>query len=271
MELGEKLRQARLEAGLSQRQLCGGEITRNMLSQIEHGTAKPSMATLRYLAGQLGKSVSYFLDEDSLSSPNQMVMEKARAAFDAGAISKAVQALEDYRGPDPVYDRERNLLENLLCLSLARSAIDQGKDVLARTLLEDLRISGYAAPELERRRRLLLGRLPGMRYQEICMGLPSLDAELLLRAGAALEAEDYQRGICLLKAVERQEDPKVSLLLGQMYLGKEDYHEAAACFCRVQETYPMDTAVFLERCYRELGDYQQAYFYACKQRDLSGK
>ena len=32
MELGEKLKQARLEAGLSQRQLCGEEITRNMLS-----------------------------------------------------------------------------------------------------------------------------------------------------------------------------------------------------------------------------------------------
>lgn len=62
MELGEKLRQARLEAGLSQRALCGDRITRNMLSQIENGSARPSMPTLAYLAGRLGKSVSYFLD-----------------------------------------------------------------------------------------------------------------------------------------------------------------------------------------------------------------
>ena len=34
MSLGEKLRQARMESGLSQRQLCGDEITRNMLSQM---------------------------------------------------------------------------------------------------------------------------------------------------------------------------------------------------------------------------------------------
>ena len=54
MELGQKLRLARQEAGLSQRQLCGEVITRNMLSQIENGTAKPSMETLRYLAGRLG-------------------------------------------------------------------------------------------------------------------------------------------------------------------------------------------------------------------------
>ena len=50
MHLGEKIRQARLEAGLSQRQLCGETITRNMLSQIENGSANPSMATLRFLA-----------------------------------------------------------------------------------------------------------------------------------------------------------------------------------------------------------------------------
>ena len=46
MELGEKLRQARVNAGLSQRQLCGEEITRNMLSQIEHGTSTPALSTL---------------------------------------------------------------------------------------------------------------------------------------------------------------------------------------------------------------------------------
>ena len=62
MSLGEKLRQARLEAGLSQRALCGEEITRNMLSRIENGAAQPSMRTLQYLAAQLGKPLSFFLD-----------------------------------------------------------------------------------------------------------------------------------------------------------------------------------------------------------------
>ena len=69
MELGEKLRRARMEAGLSQKQLCGEEITRNMLSLIENGAAKPSMKTLQYLAARLGKSVSYFLEETAVLSP----------------------------------------------------------------------------------------------------------------------------------------------------------------------------------------------------------
>lgn len=63
MTVGEKLRQARLDAGLSQRELCGECITRNMLSQIENGVANPSMATLQYLAGALKKPVSYFLED----------------------------------------------------------------------------------------------------------------------------------------------------------------------------------------------------------------
>ena len=95
---------------MSQRQLCGETITRNMLSQIEHGTANPSVATLQYLAARLGKSVSYFLEEDALTTPNQAVMARARAAFDSGDFPETVKILEEYRQPDDVYDREMHLM-----------------------------------------------------------------------------------------------------------------------------------------------------------------
>lgn len=51
MTMGERLRRAREEAGLSQRQVCGDQITRNQLSQLEHDRVGPSVETLRYLAG----------------------------------------------------------------------------------------------------------------------------------------------------------------------------------------------------------------------------
>ena len=93
MTLGEKIRAARLEAGLTQRQLCGEEITRNMLSQIEHDTAKPSMKTLMYLAQQLGKPAGYFLEEETLTSPNRVRMTRAREAFDAGESERVLEEL----------------------------------------------------------------------------------------------------------------------------------------------------------------------------------
>ena len=83
MKIGEKLRLARLEMGVSQRQLCGDVITRNMLSQIENGSARPSMDTLIYLAGQLNRPVSYFLEEDTALSGNGLCMEKARQAYES--------------------------------------------------------------------------------------------------------------------------------------------------------------------------------------------
>ena len=90
MELGAKIKQARLDAGLSQRQLCGDTITRNMLSLIESGRAKPSMDTLRYLAEQLGKPMGYFLEEQAVS-PEREEMKKTRLEL----ARQCVSVLED--------------------------------------------------------------------------------------------------------------------------------------------------------------------------------
>ena len=91
MTLGEKLRQTRLEAGLSQKALCGDRITRNMLSLIESGSARPSMDTLVYLAQQLGKSVGFFLDEDA-------PVDQARALYAQGDYAQALELLTE--GPE---------------------------------------------------------------------------------------------------------------------------------------------------------------------------
>ena len=136
MELGEKLRQARLAAGLSQRQLCGDVITRNMLSQIENGGASPSMSTLRYLAERLHKPVSFFLEEEAVVSTNQRAMENAWAAYERGDVGTALEQLKEYRSPDPVYDREHRLLRALTLLTAAEKALKERRNLYARELLE---------------------------------------------------------------------------------------------------------------------------------------
>ncbi|MBR6617739.1 MAG: helix-turn-helix transcriptional regulator [Oscillospiraceae bacterium] len=52
-ELGRRLKAARLAKKMTQSDVVGDFITRNMLSQIESGSATPSMKTLEYLAGVL--------------------------------------------------------------------------------------------------------------------------------------------------------------------------------------------------------------------------
>lgn len=258
MELGEKLRQARLEAGLSQRQLCGEVITRNMLSQIENGNARPSMDTLQYLARQLGKPISFFLEEQRVQLPNQPVIGAARQAKG----KQVLEILRQYEGPDPVFDPERWLLEALVCLELARETVIE-KPGYARQLLAQAAQAGSKTPyytqELERSRLLLCQQadLPVDAAQ-----LPSLDAELMLRAEQANAAE---RQAALLEAVEHRSDRWYSLR-GKLYEQAGDYRQAAACYHQAEASGSMEIYRSLERCYRQLEDYKRAYEYACKQR-----
>ena len=143
MELGHRLKAARLELGLSQRQLCGDVITRNMLSQIENGAAQPSMTTLAYFASRLGKPVSYFLDEEAVCSPNQEIMNRAREAVLGGKPDAALEMLCDYRKPDEIFDAEFQLLHRLAALASAEEAAARGQVAYAAQLLEELgRIEG---------------------------------------------------------------------------------------------------------------------------------
>ena len=61
MNIGEKIKRLRTEKMMTQSELSGDQITRNMLSLLEKGKAVPSVQTLIYLAGRLGVSPGYLL------------------------------------------------------------------------------------------------------------------------------------------------------------------------------------------------------------------
>lgn len=63
--LGERLRRARTEAGLSQAQLGAPHFTRAYISAIELGKARPAMKSLEFLADKLGKPVSFFVVDEA--------------------------------------------------------------------------------------------------------------------------------------------------------------------------------------------------------------
>lgn len=157
MELGEKLRQARVEAGMSQRQLCGDTITRNMLSQIEGGKARPSMATLQYLAARLGKSVGYFLEENTVESDNVGIMAQARAEFARKNHVAALETLAHYCAPDALFDAEYTYLSALCALAAGKEKLESGDALGAAALLEGVdRSSIYYREDMERSRKQLL-------------------------------------------------------------------------------------------------------------------
>lgn len=75
MEIGDKIKKLRTDKLMSQGELAGGEITRNMLSCIEHGSALPSLGTLRYIASRLNVSPGFLLAE---GSDEEMYLKNSR-------------------------------------------------------------------------------------------------------------------------------------------------------------------------------------------------
>lgn len=257
MTLGEKLKQARLDAGLSQRQLCGDRMTRNMLSQIENGSARPSMGTLAYLAQRLEKPISWFLEEETAALPNIRTLEQARIALALGDLEALEGALRAFREPDPVFYEEKQLLWFLLRLRSGEAALKEERLPLARELLtEALETEGlYITRHHRSRCRVLLALAGGDTAVEA-------DEEALLARASLAEPE---RRLEILGASEHKEDPRWQLLAAEALFSLERYEEAIRCY----ENSPQNRQVWarLEVCCRERKDYKGAYEYACKQRE----
>ncbi len=257
MDLGGKIKAARLEKGLSQRQLCGEHMTRNMLSQIENGSARPSMKTLGYLAQQLGKPVSYFLEEQSAVFPNQQWVNRAKTALALGDLAEMRLALDGFQEPDPQFFEERQLLEYHWHVQRAKQALEENMIPYGVKLLyRALELDGlYITSDLRYRCRVLLG-LAGENIRLEC----DTDA-LLVRAR---QCADPKRRLEILAASDEKDGEDWNRLQADALFTLRRYEEAAAAYRLAQQD--MDTYSKLEICYRELGDYKRAYEYACKQR-----
>ena len=64
MNIGRKIKKLRTAKLMTQSELAGEEITRNMLSRIENGSANPSLETICYLAKRLHVSPGFLLTEE---------------------------------------------------------------------------------------------------------------------------------------------------------------------------------------------------------------
>lgn len=273
MELGQRLRQVRIEQGLSQRQLCGDVITRNMLSQIENGSARPSMDTLSYLAARLGKPISFFLEENTCYAANAELMQQTRAAYTDQNWQEVLQLLKTYSEADGLFDEERWLLEALALLSLAEEAAQQNRASYARQLLEEAQRAQsrtpYCGQDLERRRMLLLAEILANPAT-----LPEDDRALLLRAEAKLKEKNITACTALLDCCDNRSSARWHRIRGEAAYAAEDYKTAVSHLHVAEDAYPRLCYERLEQCYRVLEDYKMAYEYACKQRTgsaFSGK
>ena len=274
MKIGEKIKKARLELGLTQGQLAGDAISRDMLSKIETGAAKPSLKTLEYLAERLNLPAAY-LCGDNLEIglfEKETVICEIYEAYASKKYSSCINRAKRLSSTDnelayiltECYFREGISALRRGSLSTAKSSFSSSLDYSKKTVLDTSHIT-----------------LKIPMYLAICSNIssPLLEFDPIDVENGLLNNLDYEylkylsldfdfryKNQALFEHIEAKKDIKA-----------RDYHKAisrlntALDFVRGTE-YDAYT-VFgiysdLETCYKQLSDYEKAYSYASKKLSL---
>src|SRR5215470_4218084 len=114
--LGDRLRQLRVSAGLTQSELAGDRFSKEYVSQIERGKTQPTRETVKWLASRLGVDASFLAS--GVSSD-----ERARAE----AILTRAEALSEKRDYEAAIDE----FTEALAAVVATGAVDLQVRVLS--------------------------------------------------------------------------------------------------------------------------------------------
>src|ERR687884_2181061 len=99
LRLGERLRQLRVAAGLTQSDLAGDRFSKEYVSQIERGKTRPTRETIEWLAAKLGVDAGFLergVSADERSRVEAM-LARAEALANAHQYDAAIEELENSR------------------------------------------------------------------------------------------------------------------------------------------------------------------------------
>ena len=100
--LGKRIREARLSKKMTQSEVVGNFITRNMLSQIESGVATPSLQTLTYLSQVLEIPLSSLMEDEEMTPLERLI--KAKQAYKAKRYKEVIRLIGEPSPDHPLYD-----------------------------------------------------------------------------------------------------------------------------------------------------------------------
>src|SRR6266699_5347822 len=79
LRLGERLRQLRVSASMTQTDLAGSRFSKEYVSQIERGKTRPTRETIEWLAQRLGVNADFLQDGVSSDERSRLETRLARA------------------------------------------------------------------------------------------------------------------------------------------------------------------------------------------------
>jgi tetratricopeptide (TPR) repeat protein len=99
LRLGERLRQLRVSASLTQTELAGERFSKEYVSQIERGKTRPTRETIEWLAHRLGVDADFLANGVSSDQRGRVeaALSRAEALIYAGREPEALEELENVR------------------------------------------------------------------------------------------------------------------------------------------------------------------------------
>src|SRR6478736_5412955 len=96
IRLGERLRQLRVSAGLTQSDLAGERFSKEYVSQIERGKTRPTRETIEWLAARLGVDPGFLANGVATDERGRLeaALARAEALYEAGEDVEAASAFE---------------------------------------------------------------------------------------------------------------------------------------------------------------------------------
>jgi tetratricopeptide (TPR) repeat protein len=99
LRLGERLRQLRVAAGMTQTELAGDRFSKEYVSQIERGKTRPTRETINWLAERLGIDASYLANGVSADERGRVdsALVRAEALIEGRRNLEAIEEFEHIR------------------------------------------------------------------------------------------------------------------------------------------------------------------------------
>ncbi len=287
MDIGEKIKKIRLARGMTQSELAGDEITRNMLSRIENGSALPSLPTLLHLSEGLGVPAGLLLDDESESYCKKLEkLPEIKRAYGAGDWTICRDLCREIDDKDD----EAEYISFLCIYNEAKEKFEKGKLVESAALFDELCRGDI---------KILYPTRHVAAQAEVYLAYISEIAPSVGNSSGTSErlppesfGEEFCRYRALIGALVRGEldegsslDPTVGVLRsggaysahvrGKLLMRKKRYAEARQIFCDVlasedETPLPMMYEFFseLEICCREMLDYRGAYEYSGSKMEM---
>ena len=274
MLLDEKIRSARQARGITQSQLAGDRLTRNMISRIETGTANPSLDTIKYLAANHSLPVSYLLseDDDLLFYEKKEKISVIYSAYIAKDYSYCIEKIDSLSG-----------IDDELAYILVVSLFERGKQNVIRGALrsagEDFKRAEKTA-DLTALSTVHITSVMKM-YKSIASNIqaPLLefdDGEYMDGLYATFDCDMYRY---LIQDYDYEfKDESIRLhAIAKKLIRERRYSDAVTKLLEASEKVASkgdnSFVVFgiyadLEQCYKQLFDFENAYRYATKRMSM---